>query len=106
MGALAFARAGMATARVAGYYQGGATGGAGVPAPRPAAGMAATGQHGAAPSQPVQVLTSRGQRLAKVQEWPTQLNAAPDLARKQAKIKQVPSRSEIRPKGYVKKRTA
>ena len=179
---LAFARAGMATAKVAGYYQGGATGGSAVQVPRPAAGTsatmmglfgmatglnvgtggqlldeqgrevagivhkneyvipewmrqdpqvlqvenwlearrqrgsffdggtttagdararAATGQDGAEQSQLVQVLTDLNQRLAKVEEWPTQLNVALDLldlAKKQKIIEQVQGRSEIRPK--------
>jgi hypothetical protein len=179
---LAFARAGMATAKVAGYYQGGATGASAVQVPRPADGMpatmmglfgmatgisvgtggqlldeqgrevagivhkneyvipewmrqdpqvlqvenwlearrqrgsffdggtttagdararAATGQDGAEQSQLVQVLTSLDQRLRDVEQWPTQLNVALDLldlAKKQDKIKQVQSRSEIRPK--------
>jgi phage-related minor tail protein len=52
-------------------------------------------------SQLVQVLASLDQRLARVEEWPTQLNVVLDLlglARAQEKIKQVQSRSEIRPK--------
>jgi hypothetical protein len=180
MGTLAVVRAGMATAKVAGYYQGGATGSEGVQVPRPAAGAPsmvgllgmATGMSvgtggqlldeqgrpvagivhkneyvipewmrqdpqvlqvenwlearrqrgsfyeggpttagdararvaqldGAEQSQLVQVLTSLNERLARVEEWPTQLNVALDLldlAKKQEKIKQVQSRSEIRPK--------
>ena len=52
-------------------------------------------------SQLVQVLASLDQRLARVEEWPTQLNVVLDLlglAKAQEKIKQVQSRSEIRPK--------
>jgi hypothetical protein len=177
---LAFARAGMATAKVAGYYQGGATGGQAVQVPaaggpatmmglfgmatglnvgtggqlldeqgREVAGIvhkneyvipewmrqdpqvlqvenwlearrqrgsfyeggtttpgdararAATGQDGVGQTQLVQVLASLDQRLAKVEEWPTQLNVVLDLlglAKEQDKIKQVQSRSEIRPR--------
>lgn len=168
---LAFARAGMATAKVAGYYQGGATGGQAVQVPAaggPATGLnvgtggqlldeqgrevagivhkneyvipewmrqdpqvlqienwlearrqrgsffdggtttpgdvrarAATGQDVDGQLQLVQVLASLDQRLAKVEEWPTQLNVVLDLldlAKKQKMIEQVQGRSEIRPR--------
>lgn len=52
-------------------------------------------------AQLVQVLASLDQRLARVEEWPTQLNVVLDLlglTKAQEKIKQVQSRSEIRPK--------
>lgn len=75
------------------FYEGGTT------TPGDARARAATGQDGVGQSQLVQVLASLDQRLAKVEEWPTQLNAVLDLldlSKKQKMIEQVQGRSDIR----------